>query len=260
MVTKSEQVTMSRDQMAAIDMTANIVKAWYDATDVEKHEGIHWYANARAQARGLAEPHWGPGRPRDVATAAAVLAVLSPAISWGQAVEAAFHAYRTGTCEGFTYTRNCDKANLLMRESVRLAGDTTLLPQARAWRIREMIRNTLGGDKVTAFYHCIVASGETDHVCVDRHAMHIALGFRVNDATRSHLLRKVKAFDGYRHVELRYRAATEVINARRAEVGLEPVFAAQVQAGTWVAARNEFEGRRKSSARDATPILVGDVF
>jgi hypothetical protein len=81
----------------------------------------------------------------------------------------------------------------------------------------------LAGDKVVAFYRCIVTAGETDAVCVDRHAWAIAHG---TGADRYLTAKR------YRETAAAYVAVAAGLRARDpSDVRLTP---ANVQALTWV--------------------------
>jgi hypothetical protein len=122
-----------------------------EARDPELYQqGLNWYTAAYAQAVFLAD-YYGTYSTTQVA---GVLAALSPQVSWKRNVELAESAI-VSHLSGLPITGqtgdNCNKAQAI------LDGGEPL--------------EVLGGMKVRAFYMCILAKGDTDHVCVDRHAV-----------------------------------------------------------------------------------------
>lgn len=256
-------IEVNRSELNVQAMAERIVGAYNDATEVERLEGAEWYANAHGLARALGETHWGPGRSRRLDVAASKLAIISAGISWGQTVNAVTAAYRTGTCAGYTWGKNCLKVNAIMEQFSEPVTskfldplDTTYIDPKDGQR-----KQALSGPKVKAFYRCILAAGKTGHVAVDRHMVHIMLGRTVNDETRSYLLRQLKTYDGYDLFVRAVQLATLTINELRKAAGEALLTAAQVQAIAWVWYRNTFEGRRRSTsvAKDPAPAgaLVG---
>ena len=71
--------------MSTDPSTRNVTAAYRLASTDDRVEGRSWYATARAVAESL--------DPDDPARAAAVIAVLSPRLSWRKNVEAARDAY-----------------------------------------------------------------------------------------------------------------------------------------------------------------------
>jgi hypothetical protein len=253
-----------RESLDVRQMAARIV-AWFDqATDAERYEGERWYTNAHDIAAAFAGAHWSDKVSRRLDVAAAALAVLSAGISWGQTINAVADLYRTGVCKGYTWGRNCAKANAIMEAAVLLGGAADPLTTTFVDPKDGKEKPALSGPKVTSFFWCIYTGGKTGHVTIDRHAVHIALGQRVDDQTRSYLLRQLKGnatrpgWDGYDTFRRAYMEATALINSGR-RLAHEPTFtASQVQAITWVAYRNRLEGRARASAGVDSPLV--DLF
>lgn len=180
-------------------LAANVRQAW-DAADTESRlEGAQWYANAHALASEL--------DPSDPARAAAVIAVLSPQQGWERNVTLAKSAYQDGCASG-TVGTFCRRADAIMD-----GADPD---------------KVLGGPKVRAFWHLIADPSDDWHVCVDRHAVDIALG-----EVRSQRSRKVLERAGaYERVAAAYRQVA-------AELGVLP---SEVQAVTWCAWRRAKAG------------------
>jgi len=177
------------------DMVARLVDLLNAATDEAWQEGTYWYARAHAAAVGIADEY-----NVSVETAAGVIAALSPRLPWAKNVEYAHRVFRDGTAP-VLYT-NRDKA-------IRIARG-------------EHPTEVLSGAKVKAFYQCIL-SPITDAVCIDRHAIDAALGYKGDDTSRKVLDRK----GAYDMVVWAYIAAAE-------HFGIGP---AQCQAIAWVAWR-----------------------
>lgn len=181
---------------AANPNSARIVDVWKLATVSELAEGMEWYRDAHALAVRL--------NPADPASAAGVIAALSPMMTWGQNVNVAVRAYADGKASGALFG-NVAKADRI------LAG--------------ERPEDVLGGNKVRAFYQ-IIADPSSAAVCVDRHAFDIAVGRVTNNESRAALGRK----GVYDRFNMAYVRAAKAIAK---DTGMD-VTAAQVQAVTWV--------------------------
>lgn len=187
------------------DMSARILRVYRSADAEQIATGREWYRAARDIAGDIADT---AGIP--VETAAGILAALSPQTSWGQNVD-----WARELAAGSRVSRGLG------------------LSQGRA----EMIRynpdiaplDILGGRKVRAFYACIVTAGNTDAVCVDRHAYDLATGTR-----GSHLSLSDRRAE---HCQRAYQSAA----ARLRATGEAPdITAAQLQAITWVTWRARY--------------------
>lgn len=174
--------------------TENIRAVLEAATDQQWIDGMDWYRDASDVATEIAETFG-----ISYAKAGGVIAALSPRNSWGSNISLARHVL-TQHQQGQPLT---GYLGMGLRKVERiLAG--------------EPIEATLHGVKVRAFFACIVGAGETDEVCVDRHAYAIAWNYRADSDVRVTLSASRRIADAYREVA--------------ADVGL---FAAQVQAITW---------------------------
>lgn len=200
-----------------VNITRNITTLYRKATAEQVAMGLSWYEEAHNLAQSLAEQH---GVTLEVA--AGVIAALSPINSWGvnKALAAKF-LEAGGMDEGYLAT-GLRKARAIMEGAD---------PEITLMGVR--------GQKTAAFYAGIVSCGNTDRVCVDRHAFDLAVNHKHTDATRPNLAGK-----RYAEVAEKYRRAAEILSK---EVG--PISAAQVQAVTWVAWRQKhwsvgaFDGR-----------------
>ena len=197
--------------MAEISVS-NVLAVWAGATDGERSEGLGWYQTAHTFARGLSERY---GVTFD--TAAGVLAVISPRLSWSMNMRAADELIRTGDAP--ILNTNKSKARRI------LAGESVSSVLACAVCARgDQRKHVCSGQKVRAFYACIVDPAGSDAVCVDRHAFDVAAG-RVGDEVSRKALDRVGV---YERVAGCYRQAALTLG----------VSAAVVQAVCWVAWRN----------------------
>lgn len=177
------------------DYEGNIRDCYQRATDADLVAGRAWYTLAYRTALNLT--------PHDVRIGAGVIAAFSPQMSWKKNVELAATCLRTGKFVGH-YGANNRKAEKIAKGADPLS--------------------VLGGDKVRAFYECIVNAGQTDAICIDRHAIAIALGRNATDKERQGLKGK------------RYKTYADAYRNVAAKVGLLP---SELQAVTWVTWRRE---------------------
>ena len=169
-------------------MVRNITATLRKAHPTDHEAGAAWYAEAQALARTLS--------PADPAVAAGVIASLSPMMPWGRNKALAVRAFADGQASG-TLGGSVAKADRILN------GED---PHA-----------VLTSDKVRNFFLSIL--GDTDAVCVDRHAMEVAYGTRYADDARPALTPK------------QYKA---VADAYREVARTENLPASAVQAITWV--------------------------
>ena len=184
----------------------NITRVFRSASEEQHVNGRSWYLDANSIANALSSAY-------DVSfeQAAGIIAALSPMQSWGNNVNIATRFIAAGGLQSGGL-----KANLAKAQAILDGAD---------------IVSTLRGNKVVAFFHCIVANGLSDAVCVDRHAYDVATGIRHNDATRPSLSDK-----RYAECVDAYQRAARILSR---EWGA-PISPAQVQAVTWVAWRARY--------------------
>jgi hypothetical protein len=127
---------------------------------------------------------------------------LSPALLWSDSIPVAHDIAATGTVGTDAFTTD---ANVVKALAIKNGADPLTV---------------LVGNKVRAFYASIIAKGETDAVCVDRHAMAIVAGRKLTDREQGGII-NVGVYDA---VALAYVDAA-------AALGLAP---AVLQAITWV--------------------------
>lgn len=183
--------------------TRNITRVFRTATPEQVEQGMAWYADARRIATALAGQNG-----TSVEVAAGVIAALSPLNSWGANVNLAARLMAAGGLSEGYLKIGLRKANAILGGTEPLA--------------------VLTSDKIRNFYLCIAAGGETDAVCVDRHAYSLAVAHRFNESEGDKMPNLSKG---------RYAETADAY--RRAAVRLG-VHAAQVQAVTWTAWRSRF--------------------
>ena len=169
-------------------MTRNILKTYRQATDAQRHEGMTWYDEAHNLAASL---------DSDVDRAAGIIAALSPQMSWNRNAALAVRLYADGALDGGALSLSIANAARI------LAGED--------WR-DVLGKNAL---KTRNFAECISDPSSAQAVCVDRHAIAVALerGGKLSTTPGQ-----------YARISDAYRRA-----AKRA--GISP---AQMQAVTWV--------------------------
>ena len=186
--------------------TRNVTRVFRLATEAQIAAGLDWYTDAHSVAQTMATAHG-----VSVAQAAGIIAALSPLNSWGANVNLANRLIASGGLTSGYLGVGLRKANAI------LAGTDPL--------------TVLTSSKVRAFYLGILANGETDAVCIDRHAYDVASGTRHNDRTRPTVSGK-----RYREAAEAYVRAAHILSRESGE----KIHAAQVQAITWKAWRERY--------------------
>lgn len=177
------------------DMVINILAFYADATPDERRDGFMWYPTAREAAENIAAR-----TGLSVEVVAAVISVLSPQKEWNSNI-----AWAAEVCEAWVAGRDLPRrglGNSLRRAAIALTGD-----------LSDVLRLD-GSRKVHNFYRSII--GSPGAVCVDRHAIRVALGDALGTPPSL--------------TENRYEAVAEAYReaARELRVG-----ARHVQAVTW---------------------------
>jgi hypothetical protein len=195
MTAQHPSVTLGADLPTLV---GHILATWERASDHVRDSGAAWYADAHHVACEL--------DPEAPARAAGVIAALSPQTSWDLNVRLAKRAYADDNASGHTRLF-CRRANAILVD-----GETP--------------DSVLGGRKVRAFF-ALIAEPFADWftVCVDRHAVAVALGRTLTNRERK-VLERVGVYD---YVADAYRCAASAL-------GLAPHV---VQAATWLQWRNE---------------------
>jgi hypothetical protein len=202
---------------AGQSLTNNINAVLATATPEDWAEGMEWYRVAHTFALGLAEEN-----DTDVATAAGVLASISPRLNWGLNQAYAERMFRDG---------DAPILGLSKGKTLRILGgenpSVVFAPPEGSPR---------SGQKVRAFYECILRPEDTDAVCIDGHAYDIATGLGSASETERKKLVRVGV---YEEIADAYRAVAR-------ERGIRPW---QAQAVAWVAWRRQ-RGMKDHESRD----------
>lgn len=172
----------------------NILDVYATATADERRDGAHWYSAAHTFCLGLSKRYDVP-----VETAAAVVAVLSPRLTWALNLRYADQYLRTGDAPTFFSTK-AKLARIVAGEPLDDVLD--------------------GGPKVRSFYANILSPATSIAVTIDRHAYDIVAG-TTDDKGRKGL----EAKGVYESCAEAYRTAAETL-------GVAPHV---VQAVTWLA-------------------------
>jgi len=216
---------MSTDTIPA-PSTRNILRVFRQIPAAEVAEGREWYPQARQLAGELAALRgWDQSIPGDyeaqVVKAAAVIAVLSPRLSWKKNVEHAERAYAAHAAEA-------NGATLAVTHAIETWKGLKINAR-KAFRILdgEDPEDVVKGPKVRQFWHTIVDPTDPRAVVVDRHAFDVSVNRVLTDTVRGKLLGKAGAYD---NVADKYRRAAAILSA---ELG-SWISPAEVQAITWV--------------------------
>jgi hypothetical protein len=184
------------------EMVENILAVYKSATVEQIAMGKDWYREANDEAQILAIDSG-----YSVEQAAGVIAATSPLMSWAANKRLAKRIIDgRGTVMDGYLKHNLAKAN-------------SILNGTSVWE-------AITANKTRAFFECILHNGNTDIVCVDRHAYGIACNERER-STQRNLSFTDKQYAGIAEA---YREAARTIG----------ISAARVQAITWVVWRNRF--------------------
>lgn len=193
-------------------MTARITREFRLASDEQIIQGVDWYKDAHEFASST-----GALYGLSLEQSSAIIAALSPQLSWGMNVRVA-DAVMAGRKTGGVLGANLDKAMRI--------------------RAGEPIADVIGdsssksGHKVRSFYRCILTAGRDEReVCVDRHAFALAMGTRDVPSLTS---------KRYRDTQDAFRNATRILNRER-PLDRRPILTpSAVQATVWITWRARF--------------------
>jgi hypothetical protein len=184
---------------------ANIVRMFNEASAAQLDMGERWYRDAHGAAASL--------DPDDPGRAAGVIAALSPQTPWARNLELAARMYADGELTGGVLGQSIRRATAIYNGAEPL--------------------NVLQGPKTRAFYQLIANPDDPDTVCVDRHAVDIAVGERLSVQDREARYPLAKR-GWYQRFADCYRQAAQ-------QLGVTP---SVVQATTWVAQTDRWYGVR----------------
>ena len=194
---------------AHADGVAMVAAVFRAADAATLRDGMRWYADAFRIATAVGRAAGYKGK-RAASVGAGILAALSPAGDWATVNVPAAWSVVNGAPLPFVTGANLAKAQAILD-----GGDPL---------------DVLVGAKVRAFYACILAKGDTDTVCVDRHAMAIPAGRKLTNAEQG-AIGNVGIYDA---VAAMYVDAAAALG----------VPAGVVQAVTWVVWRGWCYGKR----------------
>ena len=193
--------------------TRNILAVYSLASKGEEVEGREWYTRANRVAGSIALEH---GITKN--KAAAVIAALSPSNRWERNMVDAENLVRAFTIGGRSEAENvkCATYGKMKDKAIRILENETG---------GDDFATILKGQKITAFYHCIM--GATDTVCVDGHAYCIWFGDRMVLSDVPNIGKKM-----YAEITSDYVEAARILT----EAGTS-ITCYELQAVTWVAWR-----------------------
>ena len=189
---------------------SNIVGTYLLSSDVEKSQGLDWYARAYVAAETISN-----STGVDVCKVAGVIAALSPNNRWERNLidaENVCKVYINGDLDDVRQVKVCTYGKMLEKAIAILECES-----------ETEIVDILNGRKISAFYECIM--GYKEAVVVDGHAYSIWIGERLTMKEVPNIGKKL-----YANIVADYIAATAEINAKF-NLTLMPF---QVQAITWV--------------------------
>lgn len=174
----------------------NILAVYHQATREELRAGLSWYADVNEECARLAQTY-----RVTMQQAAGVIAALSPGLRWENNVEAAERMLAEEPLDGLGVRWY---ANVRKAEAILNASDPFV---------------ALKGNKVRAFYACILTPDKGLSVCVDGHAYCIWTGRRIG-------LDKVPELNDrlYNRIASDYMSVARVVQLQ----------ACQLQAITWL--------------------------
>jgi hypothetical protein len=230
-----------------------IVKTFRSATIAELSNGRDWYRRARRLAEDLVVEYALaiPGSPRwhkEVTKAAAVIAVLSPRLSWTKNVELARQVYT----DAARIARLRNEPELYRQRRANLTESFPGLKGNgdKAYRILvdgEDPEDVVSGPKVTAFWRTIVDPTDPRAVVVDRHALDVAMGTVLDDRQRGIILGRKGA---YEELSALYRRAAKLLSKDFHAGELSGWTPAEVQAVTWVVWRRNHAANKGAAQRE----------
>ena len=233
-----------------VPSAANVLAVFRAGTPAHVVNGRGWYGRARNDAREVAAILFQTDdpTPAQVAVAAAIIAVLSPATPWARNVHLA-RLVATMAVNGATFDEMtapsaqgglpCMGANARKAAAIALGADPA---------------SVVSGPKVTPFWQRVAEAGTgatgPGSVVIDRHAHDVALGQVTSDKARGLSLGRK---GGHHAFAMAYVRAAAVLNRTGEAPGITP---SELQAVTWVVWRELFAhamGKaeaRKDAARE----------
>lgn len=201
------------------DYVKNILTVYNLATDVEKADGISWYADANKIAKRFAKKYKQP-----VKTVCYVMAALSPNNKWQRNITDTDRVLRDYTCGYLGSMVTLYEAG--EKDALKGIACTYTANLIKAFRILETGDVTfIGKGLKTNNFALNIYTPKNDNVTIDYHAISIALGVR----------HTIDSVQGKYFLGKNYEALANAYREAGAKVGLS---ASEIQAVTWTSWRN----------------------
>jgi len=183
----------------------NILKVWDATNDADRYD---WYGGANTFAHDLTRLSCEMGRFTTVNKVCGVIAALSPMVKWERNLELA-HRLVTGTS---VKDMPCIKSNARKANEI-LCSDGS----------EKDILRILNGQKISAFFLNIVYPTKAIHLTMDRHAISIAVGKKIQG-------KNLIMTSG------QYEFFSDCYRWTAAKLGISPLL---LQSATWILWRRE---------------------
>lgn len=198
-------MSSSRIDLHPRTLRSNIWRALLCASDLEIHEGMHFYEGAHGLCRMLAKIY--STSPSHVA---GIYAALSPMNTWDTNVANIVKVLRWQTANPrLAKTNRCQCEFCKSRLSLlRVNTTSTNRDKALAISTGSDPLEVLKGRKVRAFYQAIANPSDLSPIPVDRHLICLAIGRKITSN------QQLRSFAGNRDIYSRIEAAYQSLGAR----------------------------------------------
>ena len=226
----------------------HIIDMWDRTSKEHKEEGMNWYEDAHHMARAIAND-----TGNSLSTVSGLIANYSPQTNWHKNIHTAAKVARTKIAVGGPIDDDDDLEPGESRAYASRRQKTSahhILYGRNGDNVQEHYDTVLKGHKVRAFAHLIEFGGnsndQTPKVCVDRHALSVATGRRVNDD--EYKAYGLQGKGSYEHVAQQYVLAARELSRREGRT----IHPHQLQAATWLRQQHE----NKEAERQTNPAKV----
>lgn len=212
---KANQIKFYGEVITLTRVKNNVLRALLESQKMDVN-GLSWYDEANKFAQKIMNDYNNTAKRKlTLGQISAVIAVLSPLKRWEQNKEIAVRFFNNLTY-GIDNVENLGYFKGSIKKAIKIV--KLELPY------HILILDILNGEKIKAFYDNILNPTKSNLVTIDRHALSIALGFKLsNDQYKTHTpTKKQNAF-----FQSAYLLASR-------QVGLSGL---EVQAQTWEALR-----------------------
>ena len=230
----------------------NVVSHYDRATPAEREFGENWYKDIHEHSKHIASD-----TGVSMNQMAGIIANYSPQTHWGENMTTAAKVVRTKKAVGGKLQKIDDEG-----KSRGVMASAKQKTAAQRMLDGEDYDSVLKGHKVRAFAHLIEHGGDRDHtkprVCIDRHALSVAIGKRVGDPEFQES--GLKGKKRYAEVEKTYIDAADKINKRPENIAkgykIQPH---QLQAVTWLTRQrlNSDEENTKETSKNSALVASG---